>query len=462
MESGDLQSSDSGFDGDSWQLGRPAFAEAWVSPGRPELSERMLFAFIEPPVQMLEVSALIRNALSYVRPLLPVDLLPSSRGAMLLRCANFSDRESLHRLSPLTFDGHVLYFERPEETSDRFFRIPTWLAFVAVVDFPIEHWYDGKIQECFSSFCNVVEVDPESLSGENFGPLRLLLEINDRLDLPRELRISSARGVGRFGAVAKIMPIRVWPRELQLDGRGNLASFFGPPAPPSPGPNLGPIGPLSGQRQLRPSPHHLNAMYHPQRTAAFPARHLAFDPLCAATLAVGAPPTAGAPHTSALLQAGRTSSQVLGLALLLARLLLLPASAPAAEIHANSSPSSPILSLVDSPVAANSPERVLSTPVITYSRRRSRPGVKVPAVRRSSSRLAAKAPAKFVDMTTQAVQRKALLNSLSTCSKALKKHVSSKNILSCNHLPIGAADLRKLVSAAKLDCKNVDVDGPAP
>ena len=78
---------------------------------------------------------------------------------------------------------------------------------------------------------------------------------------------------------------------------------------------------------------------------------------------------------------------------------------------------------------------------------------------RHSSRLAAKAPANFVDLTTQAVQRKALLNSLSGCSGSLKKHVAKKNILSCNKLPIGVADLHKLVSAVGLGCKNVDVVG---
>jgi hypothetical protein len=62
-------------------------------------------------------------------------------------------------------------------------------------------------------------------------------------------------------------------------------------------------------------------------------------------------------------------------------------------------------------------------------------------------------------MTTQAVQRKALLNSLSGCSKTLQKHVSKRNILSRNLFPIGGGDLRKLVSAAKLSCKSVDVVG---
>ena len=83
------------------------------------------------------------------------------------------------------------------------------------------------------------------------------------------------------------------------------------------------------------------------------------------------------------------------------------------------------------------------------------------AVRCTSSRLVAKASGAFVDMTSQAVQRKALLNSLNGCSIKLKKHVTSRNILSRNRIPIVAADLCKLVSTTMLGgqnaVQNVDV-----
>lgn len=96
---------------------------------------------------MAEVNAFIRSALRSVAPLLPVDLLLSSRGAMILRCESAAERDSLLLLSPITGEGAPLFLHRPEETSNRFFRIPTWLAFMAVVDFPIEHWFDSKIKK---------------------------------------------------------------------------------------------------------------------------------------------------------------------------------------------------------------------------------------------------------------------------------------------------------------------------
>jgi hypothetical protein len=155
----------------------------------------------------------------------------------------------------------MLHLQKPEETSSRFFRVSVWLAFVFVVGFPNEHWYEEKIKDCFRGFAEVAEIDLECLTGDNFGPLRLLLEVNDRLEILRELRISCKLGVGRSSAVATVLPCRVWPCEYQLDNRGNLARFFGPPAPPAPGPSLGPMGPMSSQQQLRPQPHYYNLAY---------------------------------------------------------------------------------------------------------------------------------------------------------------------------------------------------------
>lgn len=326
-----------------------------------------------------------------------------------------------------------------------------------MVDFPNEHWYEHKIRHCFRAFCNVAEIDPESLTRENFGPMRLLLELNDRLEIPLEVRISSKLGVGRIGAVAKILPIRVWPREYQLDSQGNLARFFGPPAPPPQGPSLGPMGPMSSQQQLRPQTHFYSQMF-PPHAAPQNAHNLqyAFDPLHSS-------PQPAAPLTPL------PAPQFLGLALAFARLLstlavtapsepVMPSEPAAAEPLPNPESPAPPASAT-SPVSAKcpaSPRRADGPALITFRRRRLRSAARPAGPLRTSSRLAAKAPAEFIDMTTQAVQHKALLNSLSGCSKTLKKHVSRRNILSRNLLPLSGTDLRKLVSAAKLRCNNVD------
>lgn len=458
--------------GSTGRRARARSAEAWVSLGRPELIERLLFAFIEPPVPATKVSAFIRATLLLMAPLMPIELLPSSRGAMILRCASLDDRDSLRRLSPLNGEGSNLFLQVPKETTNRFYRTPTWLAFVAIADFPNEHWYESKIKQCFRGFCEVAEIDPACLTDDNFGPLRLLLEVNDRLEIPFEIRISSKKGVGRAGAVAKVLPIQVWPREYQLDSQGNLACFFGPPPPPLAGPSLGPTGPFSREQQLRPRPHHFYEMYPPQQQLNINN------------------PQPGAPHDSLLpliTQCSTPASAVLGLTLAFARLLVTAPSAgfaasPVASVESSpapppslaspaavlpvlpvpESPAAPPPSLASPPPASTSPVILTSSPpLITYRRRpcaRARTLASA-APSRHSTRIVAKAPASFVDMTTQAVQRKALLNSMSGCSVGLKKLISKKNILSRNKLPVGVADLRKLVSASRLGCKNVDVVG---
>jgi hypothetical protein len=195
-----------------------------------------------------------------------------------------------------------------------------------------------------------VEIDPECLNGENYGPLRLLLELNDRLELPLELRISSRSGVGRAGAVAKVVPIRVWPREFQLDSRGNLAPFFGPPAPPPAGPSIGPMGPSSSHQQLRQQPHYFNLAFPPRGNPTLPGnRQRPFDPLGLSSRV----------RPRAVSRASRPKPGLV-LALVLAQVL----SVRSAARHAVPTPTGGVRG--EGPATGN------NKPLITYQRRRLR------------------------------------------------------------------------------------------
>ena len=143
-------------------------------------------------------------------------------------------------------------------------------------------------------------------------------------------------------------------------------------------------------------------------------------------------------------------SRGLVFALILARVLLQHSASRVAEELP-----SPTVQSSSTATALRGPD-VHSKPLITYQRRRfrtkaTRDAPKPVFARRTSSRLAAKAPAGFIDMTSQAMQRKALLNSLSSCSLPLKKFVAKRGMLSRNKLPISARDLRLLTSAVGLD-----------
>ena len=67
-------------------------------------------------------------------------------GAMLLRFATEADRDLVRELSPIHHNGATLELERPQETSNRFFREAEWLAYVAVVDYPPKHWEPAHIR----------------------------------------------------------------------------------------------------------------------------------------------------------------------------------------------------------------------------------------------------------------------------------------------------------------------------
>ena len=68
---------------------------------------------------------------------------------------------------------------------------------------------------------------------------------------------------------------------------------------------------------------------------------------------------------------------------------------------------------------------------------------------RNSSRLANLDKGLFVDVTSKAVQRKALRKCLAACSPALQKHVIGRKILKRKN-PLGALDLCHLAKTAGL------------
>jgi hypothetical protein len=163
---------------------------------------------------------------------------------MLLRCVSQDDRDLLRSHSPIVLGENTVYLQRPDETANRFFREPEWLAYVHVDGYPNSQWTEDEIKVNLRGFCNVAEVDPACLTNYNFGPLRLLLEVYDHRDIPRDVWITEPRRGGRAGTVARVLPIRVWHRAYQLRADGTLARFFGPPPPPPAGPQLGPEGPF--------------------------------------------------------------------------------------------------------------------------------------------------------------------------------------------------------------------------
>lgn len=325
-----------------------------------------------------------------------------------------------------------------------------------VVGYPISQWSVEEIRANLSGFCNVAEIDPACLTNDNFAPLRLLLEIFDHRDIPRELWINEPRLGGHVGTVAQIIPICVWSRASQLRADGSLSSFFGLAPPPPAGPMLGPVGPFDRRQQLLPEPHRARDEYPP------PANQ---------------PSPTFTPHGPG--QQSLTAAQAIGSAALLSFALRSvrpdanPASPALHPVRSDSAPASPdsfntVCSTFDGAVAATlanvvatDPMPVPPPPTLRAAKLTSTPLV----VRRKSARLAAKDKGKFVDMTDRAIQQRALKDSLQTCSAGLQKHVQRHGLLSRTKLPIALNDIRKLARAADLGCSTsaaVDAVSPQP
>lgn len=182
----------------SWE-GRCHAVDAWLPPSRYDVLERLLFTYIDPSLPIAEVNGFLHAALAIAEPSMLVEFSPSSWGAMLFRCRTLADRDLLRGYSPIVHEGTELTMQCLDECSNCFYHVPPWLGYVHVDNFLEEHWDEDKIKATFHGFCEVMEIDPTCLTGDNFGPLRLLLKVNVRLKIPYYVRVSARHGRGFFG-----------------------------------------------------------------------------------------------------------------------------------------------------------------------------------------------------------------------------------------------------------------------
>ncbi|CAL5036581.1 unnamed protein product [Urochloa decumbens] len=393
--------------------GRAPMLEVCLPRGEEEYAARLAFAYITPAEHVGCAAAFLRAALGSAVPHIPVELLPSSRGAMLLRFATIAHRELVRGMSPILHDGISLELERPEETDNRFFREREWLVYVAVKDYPPEHWNEPHIRNSFRGFCQLVEVDPACLTRQDYSPLRIVVAVHHRLDIPSELWVEgkdSALG----GSIAQLMPIRVWRKCDQLGPDGNLVPFF---------------------RQLTQ-----HALAHGSAGPSLPPPPAAAPPPTPAPL----PATGFMLHLAALMAISGTWMPA----------VTAEAVKPTKETRETTV--EPGVSAVGADIVHTASAAVTEDiATITAPRADTAP-------KRHSTRLAAAAAkegGKYVAVADKAAQRTALKNSLITCSSALQAQVQKRNILSRTKLPIPVADLRKMVSAAGLGAEAANAVG---
>jgi hypothetical protein len=158
-----------------------------------------------------------------------VVMMPSSRGAMLLRFSSRAERDLAVNHGPIFLGGVVVDLERPEAAENRFFAGPMWRVFLSATDFPLEHWYPANIRSIIAVVGYVAEIDLLCLLGHDFNSLHVVLELTDLERVPRELHIVGADGEG---TITRLTSLFIWQHAEALDQFGVPIPFFGSPPPP--------------------------------------------------------------------------------------------------------------------------------------------------------------------------------------------------------------------------------------
>lgn len=123
----EIESGESGDSDDDIYGPCPNFAEIWMPQGQWRAAARYAYCYVGE-MAAPNPAPFIRSVLDSVAQGLVFELLPSSRGSMLLRFRTTADCEFAISRSPVVFEGVKLELERSADTSNRFQHEPEWLA----------------------------------------------------------------------------------------------------------------------------------------------------------------------------------------------------------------------------------------------------------------------------------------------------------------------------------------------
>ncbi|TVU21831.1 hypothetical protein EJB05_31499, partial [Eragrostis curvula] len=205
---------------------QPPSNDHWLLLPRWELGARYAYAYVMPPSVAVNPAPFIIYALNSELRGVDVELLPSSRGIKLVRFCTMDDREAAMLLMPFRHGYGRLTLERSVDTENRFHRAQCWLAYLAILDFSLEHWFPANIEAAVCKFGTLMEIDPTCISGFDFSSVRVVVELEHEGPVPSDLWLRSPGGAG---ILARVNTMRVWPRAAQFDGEGLYVPFFPPP-----------------------------------------------------------------------------------------------------------------------------------------------------------------------------------------------------------------------------------------
>ncbi|XBI40875.1 hypothetical protein VPH35_125413 [Triticum aestivum] len=200
------------------------------------LSRRFAYALVVPASS--SPGDLLRRAFEQHADFPSVALAASHYGAMMVVFDSEGAREHAMRHFPMTFDGHDLTLERPENGENRFGWEYTCFAQLSAIGFPLEHWHEGGIRNAFRSVGDVCCIDPLCLSELDFS-VRLVIRLEHEDDVPHALLIRNFDG--DLSTEVTIRRIRFWSIEedgssvssFHFEGNGGASPPRSPPGPRS-------------------------------------------------------------------------------------------------------------------------------------------------------------------------------------------------------------------------------------
>ncbi|CAN6180743.1 unnamed protein product [Urochloa humidicola] len=430
----------------------------WMPRGNMARARRIAYAFVHPDAPTIHYAPYIRAAVRSIASGARFRLFPSSRGTLGLLFESPAMRDYVVDASPIDHEGGHINLERSEAADNRFQIIPPWLALVSVMGFLDEHWSWDGIHAAFAKLGNVVEIDPDCLPANpddpdseplDCSPIRLVIERHSSGRLPCDVYIGNR---DHLGTVFNTETLRVRRRENHLDAQGNLRPLFrrqggnGGNGLQGPGNHHGPLfgllGPYAGPQR--------GPFYGPP--GGGPAHHNGYEAVDHLLPAAELGSILRAVARWTVFPMGRLSPIILN---------GVPLRPPAFFPPALPAPAAPDAGGFDDPVLDGLPVDISDLPpppppspaAPARGRGRHPRGPRAPpgAPSRNSARIAMNAPSTFVHSSDKAIQRKALRESLLSCSKALQKEVTSRKILKRKNA-VGALDLGRLAKAAGLSC----------
>uniref|UniRef100_A0ACD5X706 Uncharacterized protein n=1 Tax=Avena sativa TaxID=4498 RepID=A0ACD5X706_AVESA len=181
---------------------RPDYVDVFMPHVHLQHFDHLAYAFINPPP--LHPDNFILQAADLGCGPDRVYLLPSSRGA---RVAVFSapyDRGNAVANGPYLGREATVFFERHDETDNRFIFEHETLAALAIEDYPLEHWQRDHIIHSSGPYANPHTIDPVCLTGLDFSVVLVTVKAESLFDIPKNLNVKNHCSVGTIGKVSII------------------------------------------------------------------------------------------------------------------------------------------------------------------------------------------------------------------------------------------------------------------